>query len=173
MSGVPIDQAELELLVELASGFKTFEQVKADAVRFGLPTLIHSNPSRGITARLKELTGISKESLTFFPIRCKLEAATNGSTMPHPFVLPSTIVEKCLEKDEYFFQIHRSPIADDVEASKLINSPEYLSHELVQECLPRGETVIPMSLYSDGLRSQRNLSLVCQFPGITFVVSEI
>ena len=79
MGGVPPDQAELELLIELASGAKTFVQVERDAARFGLASLIHANPSRGITERLKELTSISKETLDFFPIRCKPETATIGN----------------------------------------------------------------------------------------------
>ena len=68
------EQAELELLIELASGQKTFIQVQRDARRSGWESLDRdSNPARGITQRLRELTGVSKESLSFFPIRCKLE----------------------------------------------------------------------------------------------------
>ena len=67
MSDVPPDQNALELLIELAQGAKTFEQVGRDARRLGLHTLVHTNPARGITQRLRELTGISKESLSWFP----------------------------------------------------------------------------------------------------------
>ena len=109
MSGVWEDQAELELLIELAFGAKTFEQVNRDAARFGLQRLVHSNASRGISERLKELTGISKESLSFFPIRCKPEAATHGDKMLQPFVLLSSIVEKCLQEDECFFAVSQTP----------------------------------------------------------------
>ena len=102
MGGVSEEQAALELLLELACGAKICLQVNADATKFGLRSLTHSNPSRGITHRLQELTGISKESLTWMPIRCKPDAATNGNTMSHPIVLVSTIVEKCLREDEFF-----------------------------------------------------------------------
>ena len=103
------EQAEVELLIELASGTKTFEQIKTDAQRHGLPTLVHSNPARGITERLAVLTNISKDSLTFRPIRCSPDAATRGNTMQHPFVLISTIVEKCLAQDEYFSKLRMAP----------------------------------------------------------------
>ena len=57
-------QAELELLIELTAGAKDFDQVYKDARRHGCIELIRdTNASRGITRRLKELTGISKESL--------------------------------------------------------------------------------------------------------------
>ena len=81
------EQAELELLIEFASGLKTYEQLNRDARRFGVDPLIFSNPRRGIADRLESLTGVSKESLTFLPIRCEEEAATAGNTMRHPFVL--------------------------------------------------------------------------------------
>ena len=62
--GVSLEQAELELLIELAAGAKDFDQVYKDAWRLGCIELIRdTNASRGITRRLKELTGISKESL--------------------------------------------------------------------------------------------------------------
>ena len=67
MGGVSPEQAELELLIELASGGKTFTQVQKDAHRLGLESLDHSNPSRGITERLRQLTGVSTKILEFFP----------------------------------------------------------------------------------------------------------
>ena len=153
MSDVPPDQNELELLIELAQGAKTFEQVGRDARRLGLHTLVHTNPARGITQRLRELTGISKESLSWFPVRCKSESATEpGGKMMHPFVLISTLVAQILEKDDCFFKVEIAPMDPDVVASSFVNSPEYLSHPRVLDCARRGETVVPIGLYSDGMK---------------------
>ena len=63
-------RAEVDLLAEYASGEKTFAQVRKDAQKFefasaGLRRLIHTNASRGLTERLKQLTGVDKESLVF------------------------------------------------------------------------------------------------------------
>ena len=154
MGGVSPEQAELELLIELASGGKTFTQVQKDAHRLGLESLDHSNPSRVITERLRQLTGVSKESLSFFPVKCNPDSATEvgGECMRHPFVLISTIVEKVLQNDEYYFEVEIAPQADGIVASSFTRSPEYLGHPLVQECSVRGETVVPISLYSDGVK---------------------
>ena len=55
---------------------------------------------------MRELTGVSKESLSFFPVRCKPESATEpDGRMKHPFVLISSIVEKVLAVDEGYFEI--------------------------------------------------------------------
>ena len=72
--------------------------------------------------------------------------------MRHPFVLISTIVEKVLQNDEYYFEVEIAPQADGIVASSFTRSPEYLGHPLVQECSVRGETVVPISLYSDGVK---------------------
>jgi len=111
MGGVSPEQAELELLIELASGGKTFTQVQKDAHRLGLESLDHSNPSMVITERLRQLTGVSKESLSFFPAKCNPDSATEvgGECMRHPFVLISTIVEKVLQNDEYYFEVEIAP----------------------------------------------------------------
>ena len=54
------EQTELELLIELASGQKTFIQVQRDARRSGWENLDRdSNAARGITQRLRELTSVS------------------------------------------------------------------------------------------------------------------
>ena len=140
-------QKELKLLIQLASGKKTFEQVSADAAMCGVDTLLGSNAARGVRRRLQDLTGISKDSLTFFPIRCKPDVATEGGAhMRHPFVLISTIVAKCLQSDVYFFEVDASPIGSDTVASSFINSPQYSDHPLVQQCRTTGETVVPISL---------------------------
>ncbi len=47
------EQAELELLVEFASGMKTYQQLDRDARRFGMDSLIHTNPRRGIGKEMK------------------------------------------------------------------------------------------------------------------------
>ena len=111
MGGVSPEQAELELLIELASGGKTFTQVQKDAHRLGLESLDHSNPSRGITERLRQLTGVSKESLSFFSVKCNPDSATEvgGECMRHPFVLISTIVEKALQNGEYYVEVEIAP----------------------------------------------------------------
>jgi len=146
------EQAELELLAEFVSEIKSFQQLDRDARRFGIDSLIHTNPRRGIAARLETLTGISKDSLTFVPIRCEAEAATSDDRMNHPFVLISTIVEKCLARDEHFFEVVETPTAADVVASSFVNSPEYQTHPLVLACKGSGITVVPISLYSDGIK---------------------
>lgn len=60
--------AELDLLLSLARGKKTFEQVVEDAKSFGfagseIQRLVTSNPARGVTQRLEQVAGISKNSL--------------------------------------------------------------------------------------------------------------
>lgn len=156
MGGISPEQAELELLIELAAGAKDFEQVYTDGRRHGCTELIRdTNASRGIHRRLRELTGISKESLSWFPVRCDpdsdIEDGDSGVVL-HPFVLISTMVEKLLEKDPSFFEVHLEPLDPDVVASSFVLSPEYLLHEHVQDCAQRGETVVPVSLYSDGMK---------------------
>ena len=89
---------ERGLLLELARGKKTFEQVAVDArrlVRKGadLSALTGSNAARCITQRLQELTGISKDSLHFFDVRCKpgtADPGLAGEKMKLPFILLST-----------------------------------------------------------------------------------
>ena len=79
---------ELDLLIELASAQKIFNQVRKDAARLGLWSLVASNTARGITQRLHELTGISKDSLCRFPIRCKPEAATAANDRMNRVLFP-------------------------------------------------------------------------------------
>ena len=104
---------ELDLLLELATGAKTFEQVRKDALKSFFPgaelkKAVQSNASRGATSRLADLTGISENTLHHFPVRCKLESATEGNKMMHPFVLVSTMLVKFLQKDDFFFRIAAS-----------------------------------------------------------------
>ena len=120
--------AELRLLSDFACGKKTFEQVKADADTFGfripeLKKLIGSNAARGVTRRLADLTGVSKESLHFESIRYKQGVSS------HPFVLPSAIVEQMLRTDDKFLEIEVVEAANGVAASSFLHSPEYLEHE--------------------------------------------
>ena len=148
---------ELDLLLELATGAKTFEQVRKDALKSFFPGVelkkaVQSNASRGATSRLADLTGISENTLHHFPVRCKLESATEGNKMMHPFVLVSTMVEKLLQKDEFFFELQQAPLEDCTAASSFTNSPAYLGHPLVKELQGTGETVLPCSIYSDGIK---------------------
>ena len=57
-----------------------------------------------------------------------------------------------MQNDEYYFEVEIAPQADGIVASSFTRSPEYLGHPLVQECSVRGETVVPISLYSDGVK---------------------
>ncbi len=150
---------ERSLLLELAQGKKTFEQVSIDAKRLcrngvDLRALTGSNPARSITNRLVELTGISKDNLHVFPVRCKPAAAEQGlggDKMRLPFILLSTHVEQLLGKDGSYFEIELGVRKEEVAASSFISSREYINHDLVQACFPLGETVVPAGLYSDGV----------------------
>lgn len=150
---------ERGLLLELALGKKTFEQVAVDArrlVRKGadLSALTGSNAARCITQRLQELTGISKDSLHFFDVRCKpgtADPGLAGEKMKLPFILLSTHIEQLIAKDQYYFEADLRRPDGDIAASSFLNSREYINHELVQHCYPLGETVVPVGLYSDGI----------------------
>lgn len=151
-----VAEAELDLLIELASGKKTFDQVRSDALKFafageGLQRLVHSNASRGITQRLKQLTGIDKESLSYFEVRCKEDCDGSKSRM-HPFSLLSTRIQTIQAQDEEYFNIVREPVSNrNVVASSFTNSPEYLTHELVSSPVV-DLAVVPVGLYSDGIK---------------------
>ena len=148
-------KAELEILLELAQGRKTYVDVRKEAKRFAfeapsLRKLIGENASRTIQqGRLKELTGISSESLTYFNIRCK--AGEDHAMKRHPFNLLSTTIKQRLQADPTYFDVSQRVDKADTVASSFVNSPEYTCHELVQECMPRGEVVIPVGLYGDGV----------------------
>ena len=100
-NAMEIASVERDLLLELAKGKKTFEQIAIDARRLSargtaLPALTGSNPARCISQRLAELTGISKDSLHFFDVQCTAEAADPAlhcQRMRLPFVLLSTHIE--------------------------------------------------------------------------------
>ena len=75
-------EAELKLLLALASGRTTFVQVSEDAEDFSLSghefaSLVSSNAARGITARLEDVIGSGKSSLHFLPARFKADDALN------------------------------------------------------------------------------------------------
>ena len=149
--------AELDLLLALAAGTKTFEQVKRDAETFlfassKLRSLVASNPARGITDRLRELTGICKNSLFFFPVRCP-EDLEGRTTRRQPFSLLSTKVMQVLAQDPSYFEVVAEPVSSpDVIASSFTNSPEYLTHDLVRAAHGTDLQVIPVGLYSDGVK---------------------
>ena len=157
-----VAQVERELLLELAEGKKTFEQVGADARKAcrvaragaGPIALTGSNPARCITSRLKELTSISTDSLNYFEVRCSPSAADpalGGTKMRLPFILLSTHIEQLLSKDGSYFEVEMQEQPADVAASDFVHSREYVNHALVQACWPLGETVVPTGLYSDGV----------------------
>ena len=61
------EEAEVKLLLALASGKKTFEQIAEDANDFSLSgkefqELVSSNPARGITSRIEERTSFLSRS---------------------------------------------------------------------------------------------------------------
>ena len=154
-----IGDDERDLLLELAKGKKTFDQVSTDAQRLcrrgaDLSALCGSNPSRSIAGRLLQVTGISKDSLNFFPVRCKAMAADphlSGNVMRLPFILLSTHIKQLLAKDPYYFEVEMRPQKEGVAASDFLKSREYINHGLVQASYPLGETVIPVGLYCDGI----------------------
>ena len=152
-----VQLAELDLLIELASGKKTFEQVRDDARKFmfagtGLEGLATSNASRGTTERLKSLTGIDKDSLAHFDVRCK--ADVDGRTVrSHPFSLLSSKIQRLNSLDPAFFDVAlEAASSPDVVASTFTNSPEYLEHDLVQTLSGTAVHVVPVGLYSDGIK---------------------
>ena len=111
-----IDAAELKLLKSIACGKKTFEQAAQDAMNFSyggneLRALLRdSNAARGVTQRLKQVTGIGKDSLDYFPIRFKSPDATEDLKVKmHPFSLLSRCVERILAGDE-FVRNHQTPL---------------------------------------------------------------
>ena len=154
-----IGDDELALLLELARGKKSFEQVSIDAKRLcsrgaDLSALCGANPSRSISLRLLQLTGISKDTLNFFPVRCKPLAADprlTGNVMRLPFILLSTHVKQILAKDPHYFEVDIGHQREGVAASDFVKSREYINHGLVQSSHPLGETVVPVGLYCDGI----------------------
>ena len=148
-------RAELKLLLALARGKKSFEQVAEDARDFSyagknISALAHCNAARGVTERLVGLTGISKESLDYFPIRFKGE---DDESVPkqHPFSLISRRVMRTLAKDGGYFEVNSKSVDPSIVASSFTNSPLYREHPLVQQAAQVGETVVPLSFYSDGI----------------------
>ena len=80
--------AEKKLLLACARGKKSFEQVVEDAKDFSfagttIANLVSSNAARGVTNRLVELTGISKDSLDYCPIRVKGEDDVEQTNFAH------------------------------------------------------------------------------------------
>ena len=157
MGSTPPTRAELELLIEFASGKKSFEQVRSDAEKFhgGAVDLKHllqdANVSRGITKRLKDLTDVDKESLSWFQIRCK-EEEPGVTTRKHPISLLSTRIEALMRMNPDYFDVVLEEVSDPaVVASSFTNSPEYQNHELVRsEAVQRH--VVPVGVYSDGVK---------------------
>ena len=123
-----IQKAELTLLTDLAFGKKTFAQVSRDANTFSykgteLSRLMFSNPARGISQRLQDLTGFSEDSLTWMEIRNGEEAA------PHPFASLSDLIEIQYASNPHFFDISLPS-----STAHFLNSRQYTAHELVQLC---------------------------------------
>ena len=150
-------RAELGLLLDLARGNKSYEDVKTEAERFAfeapiLRNLIGSNTSRTIQRRLESLTGINKDSLCYFNIRRK-----SGSedapllTKRHPFNLLTSMIKRRLQSDPNYFEVTQTIDQAGTVASSFVNSPEYTCHDLVQDCMARGEMVIPIGIYGDGI----------------------
>ena len=77
---------------------------RARATRPSIRNLISSNAARGVTQRLTEITGISKGSLDYFPIRFKGEDDGVVSRR-HPFSLVSKRVERLLDLDDSYFEV--------------------------------------------------------------------
>ena len=150
-------RAELAVLLDFARGKKTYEDVKAEAQRYRfeapvLANLIGQNTARTIQKRLETLTGISKDSLTYFNIRKK--GATEDESLQakrHPFNLITSTIKQRLKTDPNYFEVVQDTDQSDTVASSFTNSPEYTCHELVQDCLPRGEMVVPIGIYGDGI----------------------
>ena len=140
-----IEEAELDLLTDLAFARKSFKQVSKDARTFSyngteLQRLVFTNPRRGLTDRLIDLTGISKESLTFIEVR-----AGEGTTS-QPFALLSDHIEQQYVRDPTYFDIGLQ-----VGVPNFLNSDEYKTHPMVQLTAGTDTVVIPISLYGDGV----------------------
>jgi len=150
-------KAELALLLDLAQGKKTYEDVKTEAERYAfeapaLRKLIGTNSSRTVQSRLETLTGISKDALTYFDIRRKGEGDEAPlPTKRHPFHLLTSTIKRRLQSDPEYFEVGQKEDQPDTVASSFTNSPEYTCHELVQDCASRGEMVIPIGIYGDGI----------------------
>lgn len=69
----------------------------------------------------------------------------------HPFSLLSSHVERILAEDISFFEVRAEPVSANTVASSFVNSRIYQNHPLVQERCPLGETILPVSMYWDGL----------------------
>ena len=150
-------EAELYLLEALAKGEKTFEQVVRDATTFSyrgteLANLVSSNPARGVTQRMEAVTGISKQTLARIPVRMKSDGGDSPEQPKiHPFALLSDRVEQILDCNPSFFDIRFEAVAADAVASDFLHSPEYNTHPLVQACAGTGKSVVPVSVYADGV----------------------
>ena len=139
-----IDAAELDLLLDLASGRKTFAQVCRDASSFSyqgseLQRLCTSNAARGITQRLTTMTGVDSDSLTYIGIRC------GDRVVNHPFALLSDHIEREYAKDNTYFDPHP-------QVSSFLDTAEYRQHPLVQMCEGTDTVVVPFSIYGDGVQ---------------------
>jgi len=103
---------------------------------------------------MEKVTGISKDDLHVFEVACQPVAADSslpGSKMKLPFALLSTHVQHILHRDPEYFKVRILDRAPDIAAADFLKSREYVNHAFVQDCWLRGETVIPVGLYSDGV----------------------
>ena len=108
--------AEHDLLFELVSGKKRFEQVAEDVRKLqawnaDLPALTSSNLARSISNRLAEETAISAQTLHFFNVRCINVAALpelEGMQMSIPCILLSTHIKQLVAKDPAYFEVESS-----------------------------------------------------------------
>ena len=120
-----------------------------------LQRLVTSNAARGVTQRLEELTGISKKTLQYFPLRCK------GGVVQHPFAPLTSTLKKCLATDATYFDISAPATSASTAASSFLNSPEYKTHDLSMVYRGTGVHVVP-----DTRQQQR----LCFFVFLDFVL---
>ena len=96
--------------------------MRKDAQKFefasaGLRRLIHTNASRGLTERLKQLTGVDKESLFFSDVRYN-DDELGDTTRKHPFSLLSSRIQALRSRDPQYFEVEREPVSSPL-ASRL------------------------------------------------------
>ena len=60
-------------------------------------------------------------------------------------------IERILEHDPSYFDIKLEAVGADAVASDFLHSPEYNQHPFVQRCSNTCASVVPVSVYSDGV----------------------
>ncbi len=153
-----IQEAEWELLLDVAGGKKTFEQAAKDARKFSYKghragsfdrqqRCKGHHQTNGITNRHQQT---QSDPHTHSPEEKKAQMPQK-SGLNIRFSLVSDRIERILKADPNYFDIELEAADADVVASDFLHSQEYNQHPLVQQCANTNGNVIPVSVYSDGV----------------------